>query len=154
MKELNLLRVSDRAKQLRLNNAHKIFYHQAPGYLQKNFVKTRNRLQHTRSSQWNCNVPNVKGLESNTFYFSAIKDWNSLPNNLKNCEKIHTYIQKGSKEAPDTNGNRGSREGVCLPIGHTCTTNNPRPNIIVFHKKDSNGNASWVILGKNQLMLQ
>ncbi len=44
MKELNLLQVLDRAKQLRLNNAHKIFYHQAPGYLQENFVKTRNRL--------------------------------------------------------------------------------------------------------------
>ncbi len=79
MKELNLLRVSERAKQLRLNNAHKIFYHQAPGYLQENFVKTRNRLQHTRSSQWNFNVPNVRGIESNTFYFNAIKDWNSLP---------------------------------------------------------------------------
>ncbi len=33
MNELNLLRISDRAKQLRLNNAYKIFYHQAPGYL-------------------------------------------------------------------------------------------------------------------------
>ncbi len=54
MKELNLLQVPDRAKQLRLNNAHKIFYNQAPGYLQEHFVKTRNRLQqHTRSSQWN-----------------------------------------------------------------------------------------------------
>ncbi len=96
MKELNLLRVADRAKQLRLNNAYKIFYHQAPGYLQGNFVKTRNRLQHTRSSQWNFNVPNVKGIESITFYFNAIKDWNSLPNNLKNCENIHTY-KKGVK---------------------------------------------------------
>ncbi len=89
-----MLRVSDRAKQLRLNNAHKIFYHQAPGYLQENFVKTRNRLQHTRSSQWNFNVPNVKGIESNTFYFNVIKDWNSLPNNLKNCENIHTYKKR------------------------------------------------------------
>ncbi len=96
MKELNLLRVSDRAKQIRLNNAHKIFYHQAPGYLQENFVKTRNRLQNTRSSQWNFNAPNDKGIERNTFYFNAIKDWNSLPNNLKNCENIHTY-KKGVK---------------------------------------------------------
>ncbi len=64
MKELNLLWVSDRAKQLRLNNAHKIFYNQAPECLQENFVKTRNRLQpHTRNSQWNFNVPNVKGNE-------------------------------------------------------------------------------------------
>ncbi len=68
IKELNLLRVSDRAKQLKFNNAYKIFYNEAPGYLQENFVKTRNRLQqHTRSSQWNFNVPNVKGNESNAF---------------------------------------------------------------------------------------
>ncbi len=92
MKKLNLLRVSDRAKQLRLNNAHKIFYNQAPGYIQENFVKTRNRLQqHTRSSQWNFDVLNVKGNESYTFYFNAIKDWNSLPNNMKSCGIIHTY---------------------------------------------------------------
>ncbi len=96
MKELNLLRVSDRAKQLRLNNAHKIFYNLAPEYLQENFVKTRNRLQHTRSSQWNFNVPNVKENESNTFYFNKTKGWNSLPNDLKNCENIHTY-KKGVK---------------------------------------------------------
>ncbi len=94
MKELNLLWVSDRAKQQRHNNTDKIFYHQAPRYLQENFVMTRNRLQHTRSSQWNFNVPNVKGIETNTFYFNAIKDWNSLPNNLKNCEDIHTYKKR------------------------------------------------------------
>ncbi len=107
MKQLNLLRVSDRAKQLRLNKAYKIFCHQAPGHLQDNFIKTRNRLQHTKSSQWNVNVPNVKGIESNTFYFNAIKDWNILPNNLTNCENIHTYkkgvkmclLQTGTEEA-------------------------------------------------------
>ncbi len=37
-----------------------------------------------------------KGNENNTFYFNAIKDWNSLPSNLKNCENIHTY-KKGVK---------------------------------------------------------
>ncbi len=153
MKELNLLRISDRAKQLRLSNAYKIFYSQAPGYLQENFVKTRNRLQHTRSNQWNFNVPNVKGNESNTFYFNAIKDWNSLPINLKNCENI----QKGSKEVPVTSGNKGSREGVRFPMGHAYIANNTRLNILVFHKKDPNlnrpGRPSWVILSWNQIML-
>ncbi len=62
MKELNMLRVSDRAKKLQLNTAHKIFYKQAPEYLQENFEKARNRQQqHTRSRLWNFIVPNVKG---------------------------------------------------------------------------------------------
>ncbi len=47
------------------------------------------------------------GIESNTFYFNAIKDWNSLPNNLKNCENTLTYkkrvkrylLQKATEEA-------------------------------------------------------
>jgi len=66
MKELNMLRVSDRAKQLRLNTEHKIFYKQAPEYLQEHFEKATNRQQHhTRSSLCNFIVPNVKGNESN-----------------------------------------------------------------------------------------
>ncbi len=114
MKELNLFRVSDRAKQLRLNNAHKIFYHQAPGYLQENFVKTSSRLQHTRSSQWKFNVLNVKEIESNTFYFNAIKDWNSLPTNRKNCENIHTYKKGVKKYLLQTAKEEAGREYVYL----------------------------------------
>ncbi len=76
---------------------HTIFYNQTPGYFQENFVKTRKRLQqNTRSSRWNFNVANVKESESTTFYFNAIKDWNSLPSDLKNCENMHTY-KKGVK---------------------------------------------------------
>ncbi len=33
MKELNMLRIPNRVKQLRLNIAHKIFYNKAPAYL-------------------------------------------------------------------------------------------------------------------------
>ncbi len=114
MKDLNLLRVSDEAKQLRLNSAYKIFYNQAPVYLQENFVKTRNILQHTRSSQWNFNVPNVKGSESNTFYFNAIKDSNSLPNNLKNCENIHTYKNRVKRYLLQTATEEAVRELIFL----------------------------------------
>ncbi len=32
-KELNMLKIPNRAKQLRLNAAHKIFYNKAPSYL-------------------------------------------------------------------------------------------------------------------------
>ncbi len=96
MRELNLLRVSDRAKQLRLNNVRKIFCSQAPEFLQENFVKIRNRQQHTRRSQWSFNVANVKESESNIFHFNIIKDWNNLPNDLKICDNINTF-KKGVK---------------------------------------------------------
>ncbi len=62
MKELNMLRLSERAKQLRLNTAHKIFYKQAPEYLQENFEKARKKQQqHTGSRLWNFTVPKCQG---------------------------------------------------------------------------------------------
>ncbi len=75
-------------KQLRLNITHKIYYHQAPTYLQTNFNKNRDRGQHTRGRHGNFVVPNVKGTEGNTFYFNAIKYWNKLPIEVKTCENI------------------------------------------------------------------
>ncbi len=83
MKDLNMLRIPNRVKQLRLNTAHKTFYNKAPS-----FKKTRKRTQLTRHSEWNFTVPNVKGVEKNSFYFNAIKDWNSLPEQLKTCESV------------------------------------------------------------------
>ncbi len=90
MIELNMLIVPEKAKRLRFNTAHKIYCNQAPQCLQANFKKARNRTQHTRNSQWNFVVPDVKGNECNTLYFNAIKNWNSLPNDLKNCVKIYS----------------------------------------------------------------
>ncbi len=73
-----------RDKQLRPNNAHKFFYNQAPEYLQENCKDQEQTTTTQRSSQWNFNVPNVKGNESNRFYFNAIKNWKSpkLPEKL------------------------------------------------------------------------
>ncbi len=91
MAELNILRIPGRVKQLRLNTAHKIYYNKAPTYLMANFKKARDRTQHTRRNQWNFIVPNIKGAEGNTFYFNSTKDWNSLPEKLKNCENIASF---------------------------------------------------------------
>ncbi len=92
-------------KQLRLNTAHKIFYNKAPSYI--NTKRTRDRAQSTRRSEWNFTVPKIKGAESNTFYFNAIKDWNSLPEHLKACENKVSFkkgvkrhlMQKAAEEA-------------------------------------------------------
>ncbi len=91
-----MLRVPKRAKQLRLNTTHKVYYSQTLQYLQANFKKARNRTQHTRNRQWNFAVPDIKGTKSNTFYLNVIKGWNSLPNDLKTCENICSF-KKGVK---------------------------------------------------------
>ncbi len=88
MAELSILRIPGRVKQLRLNTAHKIYCNQSPIYLNVNFKRARDRAHMTRCSQWNFIVPNIEGVEGNTFYFNAIKDWSSLPEQLKNCENI------------------------------------------------------------------
>ncbi len=42
-------------------------------------------------------MPSMKGIESSTFYFNAIKDWNGLPTELKNCEHLNSF-KKGVKK--------------------------------------------------------
>ncbi len=96
MAELNILRISGRVKQLRLNTAHKISYKQATKYLDANFKRAKDRAQPTKRSQWNYIVPKIRGAESKTFCFSAIKDWDSLPEQLKKCENI-TPLKNGVK---------------------------------------------------------
>ncbi len=49
--DLNMLRVQERVKQLRLKTTHKTYYNQAPQYLQANFkkIETHNSKQETDS---------------------------------------------------------------------------------------------------------
>ncbi len=91
MLDLNLLKIPRRVQQLRLNITHKIYHNQAPTYLQANFHKNRVSTHRTRGSQGNFVVPNVKGAEGSTFYFNAIKDWNNLPIDIKNCENLGSF---------------------------------------------------------------
>ncbi len=98
-----MLKIPDRAKQLRLNTVHKIYYNKAPSYLNAKFKRSRDRAHLTRRSERNFINPQLKGTESNTFYFSAIKDWNSLPEDLKTCENIASF-KKGDQKTPDADG--------------------------------------------------
>ncbi len=91
MSQLGMLRIPGRVKQFRLNTANKICYNQAPAYLNANFKRTRDRTQSTRRSERNFIIPQIKGEEGGTFYFNAIKDWNSLPEDLKTCENIASF---------------------------------------------------------------
>ncbi len=94
MSDLNILKIPGRVKQLRLNIAHKIYYNQAPTYLQTHFNKMNDRGHSTRGRDGNFVVPNVKGAEGNTFYFSAIKElMEQVANVMKDLRK-HSLFQK------------------------------------------------------------
>ena len=93
-----MLNVDFRVKQLRLGHAHKIFNDRCPSYLSENFVKTSDIHRHnTRGSSENFVVPSVSGVAATTFYYSAIKDWNSLPSEVKIRSNYNSF--KGAAKA-------------------------------------------------------
>jgi len=76
------LNVSDRIKQINLGHVYKIWNKTCPCYLTENFTrldKDSKRCE-TRSKAYNFQVPR---LSTNTFAYSAIKDWNCLFNKIK-----------------------------------------------------------------------
>ncbi|XP_072047123.1 uncharacterized protein [Amphiura filiformis] len=89
---VNLLKICDRVKQLRLN--HNIYHCQGALYLNQNFTRTSSAHSYgTRSSESNFIVPRVKGIASNTFYYKAILDWNDLPSNIKGLPTKSAFKQ-------------------------------------------------------------
>jgi len=88
--KLGFLNISNRVKQLRLNHVYNIFNNKCPDYMHKNFTKKLSSHS-TRSSSMNYNIPSIKGCESTTFYYSGIKDWNSLPESVKNCNNKNRF---------------------------------------------------------------
>ena len=45
----------------------------------------------TRASRNNLFLPRIKNQAVNSFYFSAIKEWNSLPSKLKEKNDLVTF---------------------------------------------------------------
>ena len=84
---LHYLNVENRVKFLKLCHVYKIFDNSSPSYLKQFFTRTSTIHRYpTRGSSYNFHFPKVKSLASSTFYFSAIKEWNSLPDDIK-CAK-------------------------------------------------------------------
>ena len=48
----------------------------------------------TRASTHNFFLPRIKGQGSNTFYFSGIKNWNSLPARIKEIQNFKVFKDK------------------------------------------------------------
>jgi hypothetical protein len=82
--KIGMLSVPDRVIQMKLNQVFKIFHEKAPDYLSSNFIRTKSLHNYgTRDSSYNFVVPRNCGNVSNTFFYSGIKHWNSLPNSIK-----------------------------------------------------------------------
>jgi hypothetical protein len=58
--------------------------------MHKNF-KRNISLYGTRSSKSNFYIPPIKGGKSTTFFYSGIKDWNSLPDPIKSCNNKNSF---------------------------------------------------------------
>ena len=93
LEKVNMLKVSERVTQNKLSHIHKIWSNSCPVYLKENFnriIDTELR-NCTRSSRNNFFLPRVKKQAINTFFYSGIKDWNSLPTSIKQIQNINTF---------------------------------------------------------------
>ena len=97
--KVNMFPVASRVRQLKLNHVLNIKNKQCPEYLKENLLRLSDTelRQCTRASRLNFFLPRVHNQAVNTFYFSAIKDWNSLPAKIKeitNGDSFRTMIKK------------------------------------------------------------
>ena len=62
LSDINILKVEDRAKQLRLNHVYNIFHELAPQYLNQNFLRVSECHSYsTRGSAYNLKKKPLKG---------------------------------------------------------------------------------------------
>ena len=99
LSSIQVLNIEDRVKQLRLNHVYNICNDRAPSYLRENFVlKSNVSTRHTRSSSnLDFVVPFIKTCQSDTFYYSGIKDWNELPTEVKVIKSKDFFKKIGQK---------------------------------------------------------
>ena len=73
LSEIKMLKVENRAKQLRLNHVFNVYDVLAPQYLNQHFLRVADSHSYrTRVSLFNFVVPSIKGCDSHTSYYNAI----------------------------------------------------------------------------------
>ena len=94
--KVNMLSVHDRIKQNKLNHVFKIWNGSGPEYMKEHFHKISDTELRgcTRASKNYFFLPRVKGQSTNTFYFTGIKNWNSLPATCKDIQNYKTFKEK------------------------------------------------------------
>ena len=96
LEKAGFLQVPDRVKQLKLGHVFRIKEKTCPHYLTTNFQQlseNENRIT-TRAKANNFYKPRMC---TNTFAYSAIADWNSLPNNVKTIKNENKFKESLKK---------------------------------------------------------
>ena len=97
LSKLNMLKVDDQVKQLKLKHVLNIYNNTAPHYMNFNFNKlSHTHRYNTRGGSTNFLVPVIKGQTCNTFFYTGIKEWNLLPTHIKSCIS-HLQFKKAVK---------------------------------------------------------
>ena len=96
---VNMLKVSDRVKQNKVIHMHKIWNDTCSEYMKENCnricdTELRNC---TRASSHNFFLPRVQKQATHTFYFSGIKDWNSIITSIKDIQNEETFKDRVKK---------------------------------------------------------
>ena len=96
LENVNMLSVSNRVKQIKLNHVYKIWRETSPEYMFENFnrISDTELRNCTRASINNFFLPRVQGNCINIFFYSGIKAWNSLPAEIKHIQNESTFKDK------------------------------------------------------------
>lgn len=88
MKEVGLLPVEGRVKQLKLNHMFDIIHKRAPEYMNCQIdMAGSQHNRNTRASIMSCSVPRVKGkIARSSFFYTGISLWNNLPLHIKQSQ--------------------------------------------------------------------
>ena len=90
---VSMFPICDRVRQLKLNHMFRIKIGQCPEYLKTNYTLIGDTDQEirTRASRNNFFLPRVVNQGIYTFRFSAIKEWNRLPTNIKDLTNSDSF---------------------------------------------------------------
>jgi hypothetical protein len=93
--KLNWMTISDRVGFFKLIHVFKIRNGLAPGYLANNFnLITSTHGHFTRGSVCNYSISRDMSNSPTSFVFTAVKNWNCLPNFLKEIQSLPVFKTK------------------------------------------------------------
>ena len=95
LRELSWLSIRDRVSYFKLNHVFKIKNGTAPDYLSSKFVLVSESHSHnTRGCVHNYIVTNQQAKVQTSFQFSAIREWNNLPDEIKGAGSLFSFRKK------------------------------------------------------------